>query len=369
VQREYVAPRPDWQAKIESVGMDFHSEAGQLYWCEEACYSFTASEVDLIEEAADSLHGLCLEAADRLISAGDLERLSIPEEFWPWIAASWRRRDPGLYGRFDLVYDATGIPKMLEYNADTPTALLEAAVVQWFWLEEAKPDADQFNSIHERLIEGWKRVRGLTAPGDPVHFAGVLDEAEDLATIEYMRDVCRQADFVTERLDIAAIGWNGQDFTDLSERPIRVLFKLYPWEWLLREDFAPHFLHDRTAFIEAPWKMVLSNKAILPILWEMFPGHPNLLAASFERSGIAGPCAEKPIHGREGEGIRLLAAGEPGTPGQCIWQAHCPLPAFAGRYPVVGAWVIDGKAAGMGIREDSGPITGNTSLFLPHYFR
>jgi glutathionylspermidine synthase len=36
-----------------------------------------------------------------------------------------------LYGRFDLAYRGDGPPKLLEYNADTPTALFEAAVVQW----------------------------------------------------------------------------------------------------------------------------------------------------------------------------------------------------------------------------------------------
>lgn len=125
---------------------------------------------------------------------------------------------------------------------------------------------------------------------------------------------------------------------DLSEDPIHVLFKLYPWEWLLQEEFATHLLADKTAFLEPPWKMVLSTKAILPILWEMFPDHPNLLPASFRRADFSGPCVEKPFHGREGAGIRLLASGDCGTTGgePRIWQDFSPLPKFDGRHALIG---------------------------------
>ena len=368
MKRECLVPRRDWQAKVERLGMDFHTLDGRPYWYEAACYAFTESEIDVLEVATNGLHALCLQAAERLIVGGSLERLGIPEVFWPWIAASWRRRDPGVFGRFDLVYDGTAPPKMLEYNADTPTALLEAAVIQWYWLEEVKPACDQFNLIHERLLDGWKAVKARMNPSFHVHFTGVLDEPEDNGTVEYMRDVCTQAGIMTQRLDISEIGWNGRDFTDPAEQPIHVLFKLYPWEWLLNEEFAHHLLTDRTTFVEAPWKMVLSTKAILPILWEMFPGHPNLLPASFRRADFPGPCVQKSTHGREGDGVRFLTALDPGSAAPSVWQALCPVPVFESRHAVIGSWVIGDRAAGIGIREDPEPITGNTSVFVPHYF-
>ena len=180
---------------------------------------------------------------------------------------------------------------MLEYNADTPTALLEAAVVQWYWLEAVKPGADQFNSIHERLIARWRELRERVS--DPrLHLTGAFAEPEDLPHRSITcSDVAGQAGWSCAPLDISDIGWNGQVFTDLAETPLRLLFKLYPWEWLLREQFGPHLLTDAIGIVEPPWKMVLSNKAILPVLWEMFPGHPNLLPASRERGAVAGPCA------------------------------------------------------------------------------
>src|SRR5580658_6854032 len=197
MRREPIAPRPDWPQKVEALGLDFHTGAdGELYWWEAACYAFTADEVDILEEATETLHGLCLEAVDRVVSRGELGRLDIPQAYWPWIAESWRRRDPDLYGRFDLAYDRASPPKMLEYNADTPTALIEAAVVQWYWLEEVKPGCDQFNSLHEKLIDRWKELneRATRAGRDAaLHLSGVFNEFEDRRTVEYMQDVANQA--------------------------------------------------------------------------------------------------------------------------------------------------------------------------------
>ncbi|MTJ84181.1 MAG: glutathionylspermidine synthase family protein [Telmatospirillum sp.] len=370
MRRERVTPRPDWPARVEALGLSFHSEEGVPYWCEEACYSFTAAEIDRIEEDTARLHELCLTAAGRLITGGDLDRLGIGEHFWPWIARSWDRSAPDLYGRFDLAYDGSGPAKLLEYNADTPTALLEAAVIQWYWLEETRPAADQFNSIHERLIDRWRTIGSGLPAGQTLHFAGVTAEAEDLVTLDYLRDTCEQAGLATRLIDIADIGWNGRTFTDLEEQPVQALFKLYPWEWMLREGFAAHLTEDRTLFLEPPWKMVLSTKAILPILWEMFPGHPNLLPAVFRRGDLPGRCVEKPFHGREGSGIRFLDPGAAGAPeGQHVWQAVPALPRFDGRHALVGSWVIGGEPAGIGLREDPGLVTGNQSLFLPHYLK
>jgi len=370
MRRELLTPRADWPTKVEALGLDFHTgESGEPYWWEAACYAFSTAEVDVLEEATETLHGLCLEAVDRLVRTGDLGRLEIPQDYWPWVIESWNRRDPDVYGRFDLAYDGTSPPKMLEYNADTPTALLEAAVVQWYWLEEVKPGCDQFNSIHEKLIERWKELRKLAPPDARLHLTGMFDEPEDARTAEYMQDVAAQAGWSGAPLDIAQIGWNGTAFTDLSESPIRFLFKLYPWEWLLRESFGAHLPSDRMGIVEPPWKMLLSNKAILPVLWEMFPDHPNLLPASRERSAIAGPCVEKPIHGREGKGIRWLDAGEPASGRRgLVYQAAAPLPNFDGWRALIGSWIVGGKAAGMGLREDLDPITRNTSRFVPHYF-
>jgi glutathionylspermidine synthase len=58
---------------------------------------------------------------------------------------------------------------------------------------------------------------------------------------------------------------------------------MYPLEWLAKEESSELFAHDLEdiEMIEPPWKLILGNKAILPLLWEMFPDHENLLPSYF----------------------------------------------------------------------------------------
>lgn len=375
MQRLATTPRPDWRAHVErDLGFVFHTIDGAPYWDETACYRFSAAQVDILEDATGELEQMCLELVNRVVQSGDeaYERLRIPRIAWPAVDGSWRAGERNLYGRFDLRYDGEGAPKLLEYNADTPTAVFEAAVVQWDWLETVWPGRDQFNSIHERLIEAWKNF-GIG--GDRVYFSAVKDHLEDNGTIEYLRDTAVQAGLETDRIAIEDIGWDGRQFLDLDNRRIGVLFKLYPWEWLVGEEFGAHLLTGVTKVIEPAWKMVLSNKAALALLWEMAPGHPNLLPASFEPEAIDGPVVRKPIFSREGANVQVLDAGRVvvETEGRYgaegfVYQAHAKLPEFDGKYPVLGSWVVASQPAGIGIREDSTAITRDTSRFVPHFF-
>jgi glutathionylspermidine synthase len=368
MRRVAVTPRPGWRERCEALGFDFHSLDGEPYWTEDAGYRFSLAQVDALEDATAELQRLCLAMVERVVQCGDYARLGLDDSAAALAEASWRRGERELYGRMDLVYDGAGPPRLLEYNADTPTALFEAAVVQWHWQQDLFPRADQFNSIHEKLIAAWKE-RAATLP-QPVTFASVADAPEDYATAEYLRDTCVQGGCRTQHCDIGDIGWKGGAFVDLRDRPIASLFKLYPWEWLLAEPFGRHIARAATRWIEPAWKMLLSNKSALVLLWEQFPGHPNLLAASHDRADIAGDVVRKPRFGREGEGVKLLPAGTrlPFPGNDDVYQALQRLPEFDRRYPVVGSWVIAGVPAGIGIREDATPITRNSSRFVPHWF-
>ena len=365
-------PRDGWQQTVESQGMLFHTPEGQTYWDESAYYHFDANEIDAIEKAAYALNDMCLHAVQHVIDHALFERFTISPPIAKYVSESWERDELTIYGRFDLAYDGQSPPRLLEYNADTPTSLLESAVIQWHWMRDRFPNLDQFNSIHERLIEAWGRVKS-TRPG-PMHFASLRGNIEDYMTVTYLRDTAIQGGLRTEYLDIEAIGWNWdrRHFVDEQEQPIANCFKLYPWEWMFNDAFGPHLLEDATRWLEPPWKMLLSNKAILPVLYELFPQSPYLLPASLEP--IPGDYVRKPILAREGANVQFVSGGKTGaeTPGvygpPYVYQALHPLPNFAGNYPVVGSWMVNGHACGMGIREDSTPVTRNTSRFVPHVF-
>src|ERR1700710_1752768 len=131
--------RDGWGATAQASGFDFHTIDGERYWDERACYAFTLDEIEnQIETPTGEIDAMCLEVVARAVdNEFALQRLQIPKPFWPLIRDSWRRKDRSLYGRLDLSFDGNGPAKLLEYNADTPTSIFEAAVFQWTWLEQA----------------------------------------------------------------------------------------------------------------------------------------------------------------------------------------------------------------------------------------
>jgi glutathionylspermidine synthase len=382
MQRIACEERSDWRELADKVGFVFHSTGDAPYWDESAYYAFTLAEIERdLEAPTAALDGLCRELVARAVTDERiLRRLSIPVEYWNWLAASWKRGDPSLYGRFDLCYDGKGPAKLLEYNADTPTAVFETAVFQWLWLEDAikrlivPKRADQYNSLHEALIEEWRAI----GRGRRLHLAGAIDNPEDRGTLAYLEDCARQGSLDTRVLAMADIGRapDGR-FVDLDDAPIELMFKLYPWEWMMREKFGAFLPGAPTQFVEPPWKAILANKGILPLLWEMFPRHPNLLPAYFDddpaAATLGGSYVKKPLYSREGANVELVVGGETldadagpyGAEGY-VRQALKALPQFAGSYAVLGSWIVGGKPCGLSVREDASPITKNTSRFVPH---
>ncbi|MER5876914.1 glutathionylspermidine synthase family protein [Streptomyces sp. NPDC060235] len=391
MERRTISPRPGWQQTVEEQGLVYPltrhpDDSLRPYWDESAYYVFSLPEVEALEEVVEELHGMCLAAAAHIVEQGRFPDLGIDD---PRVAAavaeSWHRRAelPSVYGRFDLRYDGTGPAKLLEYNADTPTSLVEAASPQWFWMEDRFPGADQWNSLHERLVAAWKKQGALLPPGSPLHFAhSAADElGEDLMTVAYLKETAEQAGLATDWISMEEIGWDSLSgrFVDNRLRFIRSCFKLYPWEWLTADRFADHVLDTldngggtgSTLWIEPAWKMLLSNKALLAILWELYPGHPNLLPAYLdgprELARTNGYVA-KPLLGREGDGVTIHEPGADPVVREeaCCYQELAPLPSFDGNRVVLGAWVVEDAAAGLGIRESSGLITDEYARFLPH---
>ena len=302
--------------------------------------------------------------------------MCIPPEAIPHIIETWEQEPPALYGRIDLAYDGNHL-KLLEYNADTPTSLVEASVTQWCWLQDCFPQTDQFNSIHEKLIAKWRDL--LPYIKQPVYF-GYEPVEEDRITIEYLRDTANQASLRSAAIAMHDIGWQAaaNQFVDLGKQPMHTIFKLYPWETLLKDAFGPHALAAmrQTQWIEPIWKMLWSNKALLAILWELFPNHELLLPAFLDGPRDLGSYVRKPFFGREGANVTVSLSGitMESTSGShaedaFVYQKYSDLATSGRTHAVLGSWLIDGEPAGIGIRESDGYVTTNTSRFVPHLFR
>lgn len=386
MQRIDIEERPDWRKLAGDTGFHFHTFDGEPYWDESAYYQFTLQQIeDDLEAPTEELHQMALSLVDDV--AGDSERLQqlgIPQEFWNHIYNSWHNGEPHLYGRMDFSYDGKGPAKLLELNYDTPTSLFETGFFQWVWLEDQMKrgklpaQSDQFNSLQDKLEEAFAR---LSLP-QPFYFSSVANSAEDKGTVDYLMDIARQAGIDGRYIAIEQIGEADSQLVDEDGYYIQGMFKLYPWEFLVQEEFSRVIKTSSTLWLEPSWKLILSNKGILPLLWQKFPDHPNLLPAYFEdpsNQPLQPGWVRKPLFSREGANVELLTdTGErveesgPYNDGGFIRQALQPLPKFRDNrhgqdtYTLTGSWVVGDSAAGICLREDSSLITKDTSRFLPH---
>jgi glutathionylspermidine synthase len=380
-----IRERANWQAQATEFGFQFHSMNGARYWDERAYYQFSLKQIEEgIEAPTESVHQMCLAVVDAVVADDQLmRRFCIPEGHWDLVRNSWINGDPSLYSRLDFAYAGNDVAKLYENNADTPTSIYETGFWQWLWLQDnvdagVLPRAsDQFNSVQEKLINRFKDLHYLT-PDRLLHFACCKDSEEDRGTVQYLEDCAGAAGITSEFVYIEDIGRDEhKDFSDLDDQVITWMFKLYPWEFMFREEFGAHLGQNNIRWLEPPWKSILSNKALLPLLWKMFPEHPNLLPAFFEDElHLATGCEaliKKPIFSREGANISIVrnmnevvaSDGPYGEEGY-VYQAAHMLPTFAGNHTLIGSWLIDDTAAGISIREDAGPITQDTSRYLPH---
>lgn len=403
MQRIAQVPRTGWRQRLDAQGFRFHSidpdgndvsatEPRFAYWREDVAYRFTEAQVEQLYEASNALHAMCIDLAGDLVARGNLGRLDIAPAAQALVEDSWHRRDPHLYGRFDLAWSGSGAPKLLEYNADTPTSIIETAVAQWHWKQDVQPQADQFNSLHEALVARLADI-ALRFARPQLHLACQFESLEDTGNVEYLMDVALQAGWQATMLDLAEIGVldggpSGGQFADAQDQPMHACFKLYPWEWLVQEPLAAHLASSRTLWLEPPWKMLLSNKGLLPLLWERHAGHPNLLPAFFSPEPFGNQRhVAKPLLSREGANIRVQEAGRTllATDGayggtRCIYQAHVPVARFPAPeatfmhgpldavHAVLGTWMVADDCVGLCVREDITPVTSNSAYFVPHYF-
>lgn len=383
MKRVPIAERPDWREKADEYGFKFHTMYDERYWCEDAYYQFSLAQIEAIEDATNEIHQMCLEVVDKVANSEELlEKFQIPRHCREFVRDSWLSNQPSLYSRLDFSFDGHGPAKLLENNADTPTSLYESAFFQWLWLEDQinannlPQDADQFNSIQEKLIERFEQLK--TQHGfSLLHFACCQDTDEDRGTVQYLQDCANDAGLANEFLFIEEIGLGEKgQFTDLDNQVISNLFKLYPWEFMFRDNFSTKLTDAGVRWLEPAWKSILSNKALLPMLWQMFPNHPNLLPAYFaddRHTPHMSQYVKKPFFSREGANIQIVKSGQEvyqsegpyGEEGMIIQEFH-QLPKFNDSYTLVGSWLVNDESCGICLREDHSVVTQDLSRFYPH---
>jgi trypanothione synthetase/amidase len=357
-----------------------------------------------LTRAGFQLHNMCIKATERVLKDDSLLKLfGIPEELWPRLKKSFERCPYQITGRFDFVFNADGTKlKMFEYNADSASTLLECGVIQDKWAAAVGLDQEGTRSAGFRLDsllgKAWQDVVdiGCIPKGSKVHFL-VDNDGEEEYTALYPAGKAQKAGLETELVvmfDSLKLGEDGHVY-DKEGKQVKYVWKTWNWEtgikdWKLsktrkRERPDQVFLsdilfneHDDIIIFEPMWKLVPGNKAILPILWEMFPEHPNLLRTEWKvtdelrKSGYA----RKPIVGRTGQNITIVSAEVDGKPGEVlgesegnysdrdlVYQELFPIAKRGDYYGIIGGWVCGAYYAGAGVREDKSIITNLDSPF------
>lgn len=376
MKRISIPERPDYMQRLAALGRSDHRTPYDTNngWNEAACYVFTHEQIDLIKSSTAALYQIVLSAVDNVISQKRYAELNIAPEAIPLIEKSWKRQDESFYTRFDLGFDGVNPPKLFECNGDAAASVLECSLLQENWLNEVMPEKKQFTLPYQHLVESFQKL----AIDGPLHITG-FNNPESIDCLANFHKIATDAGLEANITPIDKIESNGEALRDSNHIMIRNLFKFFDWEEVL----VPMQLYKpleaaSIRVIEPAWKMVAANKGLLRILWEMYPGHPNLLYTSLGlREDI--PVIKKPFAGRVGECISIFQNGmlTAATDLQdsfyehkhYVYQEYFKLPRFDGRSTVIGSWIVGGQACGMGIREDLSPIINyNTSYFVPHYF-
>ncbi|SIS91124.1 bifunctional glutathionylspermidine amidase/synthase [Neptunomonas antarctica] len=385
---------PDEDAYVEMMGahkLGSRAEDQHRYFV----HSETAERE--LKRATNELHALFMHATDYVLQDETLlEKFNIPPALWPKIHQSWdNRRNQMITGRFDFSMSARGI-KVYEYNCDSASCYMEAGLVQEKWAEHFGCNEGESSGAEllDHLIEAWKASEvgsGGQSSADTKSVLHIMQDGDLEETYHalYMQKAIERAGITCKVIHgVSGLAWDDNgDVVDADGDQIRWVWKTWAWETALDQiraeceddterlrtyqtdqirSAAPRLvdvlLRKEVMVYEPLWTLIPSNKAILPVLWSLFPNHPYLLNSSFDLTDElqASGYVTKPIAGRCGFNISLYD-GDAGlveeTQGRFaaqdqIYQELWKLPEIAGYNAQMCTFSVAGHFAGSCLRVD-----------------
>ena len=312
------------EAYLEELGFVWHTDSDNTSYIADELVVVSEDEAEAYAKAANELYDMFVEAGEYIVENNLFHEVGIPFNLVDLVKLSWESDIHWhLYGRFDLAGGVDGAPiKLLEFNADTPTALFESAIIQWAILKQNGLEEErQFNFIYEALLENFKRVVTLKESVEEFEelyegwkflFSSIKGNAEEENTVKLLQHIATEAGFETEFGFIDEVEFNDSAIY-FNEEKFELLFKLIPWEDIAIEEsdlamLLTDIIKNQEAIIFNPaYTLMFQSKAILKILWDLYPNHPLLLETSYEPLD-GKKQVEKPIYGREGESVKILEA-------------------------------------------------------------
>jgi len=384
------AVEPLDSAYLEELGFVWHTDEDETPYLADVLVEVSEAEAEAYYGAGNELYDMFVAAGEHVVEHNLFHEIGIPFNLVDLIKESWENEVHWhLYGRFDLAGGIDGQPiKLLEFNADTPTALFETAVVQWAMLRRnGLDDGRQFNVVYDKLLENFKRLVTLEESVESFHeryegwrflFTSVRGNAEEENTVRLLRYIADEAGYDTEFAYIDEIEFSAEEGIFYNDENFELWFKLIPWEDIALEEpdlamLLTRIVQNQKAIIFNPaYTLIFQSKGLLKILWDLYPGHPLLLESSFEP--LKGKMqVRKPFFGREGGSVAILEGDGTvvlDTPGEydafpMLYQEYVDLPADGeGRKYQAGLFFAY-ESCGLGYRR-GGEVMNNLSKFVGH---
>ena len=378
---------------LENIGFSWHTNKDSSDYIANQIVEISEAEAMAFYEAGNELYDMFVEAGDYVIENDLLHDIGIPFNLQEVLKLSWENDVHWhLYGRFDLSGGLNGESiKLLEFNADTPTSLLDTAVTQWAMLKKnGFNEESQFNNIHNSILENFQRLLTLEESvekfderynGWKILFTSVKDVQEDENTARYLMSIAIEAGFECEFAYVDEIEFD-EDGIYFKEKEYEYLFKLLPWEDIAIQEsdlatLLTEIVKNQKAIILNPaYTLMFQSKAFMNILWELFPNHPLLLESSSKP--LEGKSyVQKPIFGREGRNITITdesgdavesSDGEYGD-FNSIYQERANLCSDSSGYNYQAGLFFAYEGCGIGFRRDKKLILDDNSQFVGHIIK
>ena len=375
---------------LEQIGFEWHTDTDETSYLADQLIEVSEAEAEAYYEATNELYDMFVAAGEHVIENDLLHDIGIPFNLVEQVKESWESDVHWhLYGRFDLAGGIDGKPiKLLEFNADTPTALFETAIVQWAMLKQNGMDeSNQFNVLYDALLDNFKRLVTLEESVDGFEerydgwkflFTSIKGNAEEENTVKLLQYIATEAGYDTEFAYIDDIEFDSDEGIFIGEQSYELWFKLIPWEDIAIEEsdlaaLIGDIVANQKAIIFNPvYTLMFQSKAILSILWELYPNHPLLLETSSEP--LEGKKqVKKPIYGREGGSVSIIESDgtisyhEDGEYDEfdSIYQEYVELPRDSQGNKYQAGVFYAYEACGLGYRK-GGEVMNNMSKFVGH---
>lgn len=310
-------------AYLESLGFVWHTDSDETSYISDELVVLSETEAEAYYAATNELYDMYVEAAEYVIENNLFHEIGIPFNLIDAIKESWGNDVHWhLYGRFDLAGGIDAKPiKLLEFNADTPTALFETAIIQWAILKQNNlEESSQFNATYEALVDNFKRLVILEEDvstfeerydGWKFLFTSIRGNAEEENTVRLLQHMANEAGYETQFAYIDDVEFDPEEGISFQDESYELWFKLIPWEDIALEEsdlamLLTNIIKNQKAIVFNPaYTLLFQSKGLLKILWDLYPNHPLLLESSFEP--LEGQMqVKKPVFGREGGSVSIL---------------------------------------------------------------